>query len=69
MSNYIISDALFDQIMQIRSDGRVNLFDAVAVQRLAFEYGFHELVLLLEDNRKAYSRFILTGERGERDVD
>jgi hypothetical protein len=39
------------------------MFDANAVQRLAFDLGYYELVNLLEDDRKAYSAFILSGER------
>ena len=37
-------------------------FDVPVVQRLAYERDFYELVLYLEDHRKEYVHFILTGE-------
>jgi hypothetical protein len=59
-----ITDAVFEQIMAIRKHPQCpNMFDANAVQRLAFDLGYYELVNLLEDDRKAYSAFILSGER------
>ena len=38
------------------------MFDVNAVQRIANDMGFYELVLFLEGNRSEYARFILTGE-------
>ena len=38
------------------------MFDLPMVQRLAYERGYYELVCWLEDHRKEYARFILTGE-------
>ena len=38
------------------------MFDVNAVQRLAYERDFYELVVYLEENRKEYVHFILTGE-------
>ena len=57
-----MSDEVFRQIMAIRDTGRVNMFDVPAVQRMAFESGFYELVCFIEEDRAAYVRFILTGE-------
>jgi hypothetical protein len=51
-----------DQILSIRDTGLANMFDLPLVQRLAYERGFYELVLYLEDHRKEYVHFILTGE-------
>ena len=48
--------------MAVRSSGKSNMFDTIAVQRIAFEAGFYELVNFIEENRTAYVRFILTGE-------
>jgi hypothetical protein len=50
------------QILAIRDTGLTNMFDIPMVQRLAYERDFYELVLFLEENRKEYVRFILTGE-------
>lgn len=58
-----MSDEIFRQIMAIRDTGRVNMFDVPAVQRMAFESGFYELVCFIEEHRKAYIHFILTGEK------
>ena len=51
-----------EQILAIRDTGLANMFDLPLVQRLAYERDFYELVLYLEEHRKEYVRFILTGE-------
>lgn len=38
------------------------MFDVNTVQRLAYERDFYELVVYLEENRKEYVQFILTGK-------
>jgi len=58
-----MNETIFTQIMDIRDSGRVNMFDIPAVQRMAFEMGFYELVCFIEEDRAAYVRFILTGEQ------
>ena len=57
-----MNEKIVSQIRDIRDSGRVNMFDIPAVQRMAFEMGFYELVCFIEENRAAYVRFILTGE-------
>lgn len=51
-----------EQILAIRDTRLTNMFDIPAVQRLAFERGYNELVIYLEENRKEYVHFILTGK-------
>lgn len=51
-----------EQILVIRDTGLSNMFDVTAVQRIAYEMNFYELVNYLEENRKEYVRFIMTGE-------
>ena len=51
-----------EQILAIRDTGLTNMFDLPVVQRLAYERDFYELVCWLEDHKKEYVRFILTGE-------
>ena len=51
-----------EQILAIRDTGLTNMFDVIAVQRIANDMGFYELVLFLEENRKEYTHFILTGK-------
>ena len=58
-----MNEKIVSQIMDIRDFGRVNMFDIPAVQRMAFEMGFYELVCFIEEDRAAYVRFILTGEK------
>ena len=58
-----MNEKIVSQIMDIRDSGRVNMFDVSAVQRMAFEKGFYELVCFIEEDRAAYVRFILTGEQ------
>ena len=58
-----MNETVFSQIMDIRDFGRVNMFDISAVQRMAFEMGFYELICFIEEDRAAYVRFILTSEQ------
>ncbi|MGI6633799.1 MAG: DUF5049 domain-containing protein [Christensenellales bacterium] len=51
-----------EQILAIRDTGLTNMFDVATVQRIAYDMGFHELVVYLEESRKEYTHFILTGE-------
>ncbi len=50
------------QIMAVRDTGETNMLDARAVQRIANREGFHELVIYLEEHRREYANFILTGK-------
>ncbi len=52
-----------EQILAIRATGRTNMFDVPMVQYIANEMRFYEVVVYLEEHRKEYVRFILTGER------
>ena len=51
-----------EQILAIRDTGLTNMFDLPAVQRLAYDREFYDLVLWLEEHPKEYVHFILTGE-------
>ncbi|NCC85455.1 MAG: DUF5049 domain-containing protein [Clostridia bacterium] len=57
-----MTDKVRKQILAIRDTGLTNMFDVVTVQRIANDRGFYELVVYLEENRKEYAHFILTGE-------
>ena len=50
-----------EQILAIRDFGEVNMFLIPMVQRIAFEREYYELVLFLEEHRKEYAAFIMTG--------
>ena len=57
-----MTDTIREQILAIRDTGLTNMFDVPMVQRLAYGRGYYELALYLEDHRKEYAHFILTGE-------
>lgn len=50
------------QILAIRDTGLTNMFDIPVVQRLAYDRDYYELVCFLEEHKKEYVHFILTGE-------
>lgn len=50
-----------DQILKIRESGKSNMFLVPAVQRIASDLGYYELRIFIEDHRKAYVTFIMTG--------
>ncbi len=51
-----------EQIMAVRDSGEANMLDVNAVQRIANREDFYELVIYLEEHRREYASFILTGE-------
>lgn len=57
-----MTDTIREQILAIRATGLTNMFDVHAVQRLAFERDFYELVCYLDEDSAGYVLFILTGE-------
>ena len=57
-----MSDKVLSQLLEVRATGRSNMVDTQAVQRIAFDMGFYELVDFIECDRGAYVRVILTGE-------
>lgn len=60
-----MTEIVKQQALSIRASGVTNMFDIAAVQRLAFENGYYELADFIENDRKAYARFILTGQTEE----
>ena len=52
-----------EQILAVRATGRTNMFDTNAVQVIADEMHFYELVVFIEEHKDNYARFILTGEQ------
>ena len=62
-----MTDKVFEMIMDIRNSGACNMIDIAAVQRNAYEKGFFDLVIYIEEHKKEYIQFILTGERPKQD--
>lgn len=58
-----MDDKVKEQILAVRDSGLTNMFDIPAVQRIAFERDFFELVCFIEDERAAYVNFILFGDQ------
>ena len=58
----MMSEAVKEQILAVRDTALTNMLDIPAVQKIASDMGYFELVLFLEENRKTYVQFILTGE-------
>ena len=58
-----MSDKVMEQILAIRESGVSNMLDTLRVQQEANRLGYYELVVFIEEHRKEYARFILTGER------
>ena len=56
-----MTEKVFTQLMEIRSSGLTNMFDLPAVQRLAYDRGYFDLALYIEDHGKEYVHFILSG--------
>ncbi|MGG6831951.1 UNVERIFIED_CONTAM: DUF5049 domain-containing protein [Streptococcus canis] len=57
-----MNQTIKEQILAIRKTGLTNMFDVRAVQRIAYERDFYELVDFLEENKKAYVHFIMHGD-------
>ena len=57
-----MTDKVKEQILAIRDTGLTNMFDIHAVQKIAYDMEFYELVNFIEENRSAYVSFILTGD-------
>ena len=58
-----MDEKIKEQIVAIRDTAETNMFDTNAVQRLAFNKEFFELVVFIEDNREEYVNFILHGNK------
>lgn len=61
-NNYNHRKLVKEQILEIRDSGQINMFNRNAVQRLANEQGFFELVCFIEEQPKQYSKFIVSGD-------
>lgn len=60
-----MNNTIREQIMAIRDSGETNMFNTKMVQVIANRMGFYESVIYLEEHRKEYVNFILTGSTGE----
>ena len=56
-----MTEKIREQILAIRDSGETNMFDTHMVQYIANREGYYELVIYLEEYRKEYWKFIMTG--------
>lgn len=49
-----MTEKIKSELAMIREEGSVNMFDFNGVQRMAYEHGFYDLVVYLEDNKSNY---------------
>ena len=54
-----------EQILAVRDTGETNMLDTRTVQVIADRMVFYELVIYLEEHRRGYVNFILTGDAGK----
>ena len=57
-----MDEKIKEQILKIRDTGLTNMFAVNAVQVIASQMGFHELVVYLDEHSKEYVKFILYGD-------
>lgn len=60
-----MTETVRKQIMAVRDSGETNMLDTDVVQIVADRMGFYELVIYLEEYRREYASFIITGSTGE----
>jgi hypothetical protein len=61
-----MTEKIRQQILTIRATGKCNMLDTYSVQYLANQMNFYELVIYVEEHRKDYTHFIMTGKiRGD----
>lgn len=51
-----------EQVLAVRDTGRTNMFDTNAVQIIANEMEFYELVIFIEEHKGEYVHLVMTGE-------
>ena len=60
-----MTETIRKQIVAFRDSGETNMLDTNMVQIVADRMGFYELVIYLEEHRREYVSFIITGSTGE----
>ena len=51
-----------EQILAVRDTGETNMFDVNTVMMIAIREDYYELADFLQEHKREYSRFILTGK-------
>jgi len=58
-----MTEKIKEQILAVRDSGLTNMFDARAVQVIANNRNFYELVVYIEEHLSEYFDFILYGDQ------
>ena len=61
----MMTEKVREQLLAVRDTGLTNMFDTNAVQRIAYEMDFFDLVAFIDEHKKEYVNFILYGDREE----
>ena len=61
VTKMIMTDKVYDQLIDIRNSGETNMIDYLAVQQIAFDREYFELVMYIEDHKKEYAHFVIYG--------
>ena len=57
-----MTEKIKEQILAIRDSGETNMLDTNTVQYIANRENYFELVIFIEEHKKEYVNFILTGK-------
>ena len=60
-----MTEKIREQILAVRDSGETNMFDTNMVQYIANREGYYELVVYIEEHKKNYVNFIMTGDPGK----
>ena len=61
VTKMIMTDRVYSQLIDIRNSGETNMIDYLAVQQIAFDREYFELVMYIEDHKKEYVHFVIYG--------
>ena len=57
----IMTDRVFRQLLAVRDSGVCNMLSINEVQRYAFDNEYFDLVMYIEEHKREYCHFIMTG--------
>ena len=64
-----MTEAVKEQLQAVRNSGLTNMLDLRAVQRIAYEMDYFDLVCFIYEHRREYIHFIFTGEAKDEATD
>lgn len=56
-----MTETIKKQILAVQKTGETNMFDVSAIQYIANREGFYDLVIYIEEHKREYAQFIMTG--------